>query len=276
MLFATTWMNPEGTMPSEIHQTEKDKYLTISPIVQNLKQNWTHRYREQIGGCQRRGGRWWVKWVKVVKVIKKKKSWNSLWKVRTQMARWLVLGPVLPTPPGCVSRPTAALTCDPWAFHSCNPNCLMLTSDIMLLLSCYVASDSLWPHELQPVRIPCPPFSPGVCSDSCPLHRWCQPTTWFSATPFSSCPHYFPASESFQMRWLFTSGGQSVGVSASASGVSLNIQGWFPLGWTGWISLQSKGLSRVFSNTTVQKHQFLSTQLSLQSNSHIHTWLLKK
>ena len=110
----------------------------------------------------------------------------------------------------------------------------------------------------------------------CPLSRWCHPTISSSVTPFSSCPQPFPASGSFQMSQLFASGGQSIGVSASTSVFPMNIQDWFPLGLTGWISLQSKGLSRVFSNTTVQKHQFFSAQLSLWSNSHIRTWPLEK
>ena len=135
---------------------------------------------------------------------------------------------------------------------------------------------SLWPHGLQHARPPCPSPTPGVYSNSCPLSGWCHPTISSSIIPFSSCPRSFPASGSFQMSQLFTSGGQSFGVSASASVLPMNIQDWFPFGWTGWISLQSKGLSRVFSNTTVQKHQLFSAQLSLQSNSHIHTWLLEK
>ena len=132
-----------------------------------------------------------------------------------------------------------------------------------MLFSHSVLSDSLWPHGLQHTRLPCPSLSPGACSNSCPLSWWCHPTISSSVVPFSSCLQYFPASGSFLMSWLFTLGGQSIGISASASVVPMNIQGWFPLEWTGWISLQSKGLSRVFSNTTVQKHQFFSTQLSL-------------
>ena len=118
--------------------------------------------------------------------------------------------------------------------------------------------------------------TPGVYPDSCPLSRWCHPTILSSVIPFSPCPQSFPASGSFPMSQFFSSGGQSIGVSASTSVLPMNIQDWFPIGLTGWISLQSKGLSRVFSNTTVQKHQFFSTQLSLWSNSHIHTWLLEK
>ena len=113
-------------------------------------------------------------------------------------------------------------------------------------------------------------------SNSCPLSRWCHPTISSSVVPFSSCPQSFPASGSFPMSQLFPWGGQSIGVSASALVLPMNIQDWSPLGWTGWVSLQSKGLSRVFSNTTVQMHQFFGAQLSSQSNSHIHTWLLEK
>ena len=139
-----------------------------------------------------------------------------------------------------------------------------------------VVSDSLQPHELQHTRPPCPSPSRRVYPNSCPFSRWCHPTTSSSDIPFSSCRQSFPGSGSFQMSLLFASGGQSIGVSASASVLPVNTQDWFPLGWTGWISLQSKGLSRVFSNATVQKHQFFSTQLSLYSNSNIHTWILEK
>ena len=135
---------------------------------------------------------------------------------------------------------------------------------------------SLWPHKPQHARPPCPSPTPGVHPNPCPLSRWCHPTISSSVIPFSSCPQSFPASGSFQMSQLFSSGGQSIGVSASTSVLPMNTQDWSPLGWTGWISLQSKGLSRVFSNTTVQKHQFFGTQLSSQSNSHIHTWPLEK
>ena len=137
-----------------------------------------------------------------------------------------------------------------------------------------VVSDSLRHHESQHARPPCPSPTPGVDSNSCPLSRWCLPAISSSVVPFSSCPQSLPAS-SFQMSQLFTSGGQSIGASASISVLPMNTQDWCPLGWTGWISLQSKGLSRVFSNTTVQKHQFFSVQLSSQSNSHIHTWPLE-
>ena len=126
-----------------------------------------------------------------------------------------------------------------------------------------VVSNSLWPHGLQYVRPSCPSATPGVYSNSCPSSWWCHPAISSSVVPFSSRLQPFPASGSFQMSQLFISGGWSIGVSASASVLPMNIQDWFPLGWTGWISLQSKGLLRVFSNTTVQKHQFFSTQLSL-------------
>ena len=126
-----------------------------------------------------------------------------------------------------------------------------------------VMSGSLWPHELQHTRPPCPSPTPGVYSNSCPLSQWCHPTISTSDVPFSAHLQSFPESGSFQMSQLFTSGGQSIGVSASTSVLPMNIQDWFPLGLTAWISLQSKGLSRVFSNTTVQKHWFFSTQLSL-------------
>ena len=139
--------------------------------------------------------------------------------------------------------------------------------------SCHsVVSDSLRPHKSQHVRPPCPSPTPRVHSNSCPSSWWCHPAISSSVVPFSSCPQPLSASESFPMNQLFAWGGQSIGVSASASVLSMNTQDWSPLRWTGWISLQSKGLSRVFSNTTVQKHQFFGAQLSSQSNSHIHTW----
>ena len=139
-----------------------------------------------------------------------------------------------------------------------------------------VMSDSLRPHELQHARPPCPSPTPGVHSNSCPSSRWCHQAISSSVVPFSSCLQSLPASESFSMSQLFASGGQIIGVSASASVLPMNTQDWFPLEWTGWISLQSKGLSRVFSNTTLQKHQFFGAQLSSQSNSPIHTWPLEK
>ena len=139
-----------------------------------------------------------------------------------------------------------------------------------------VMSDSLRPHESQHARPPCPSPSPGVHSDSRPSSWWCHPAISSSVIPFSSCPQSLPASGFFPMSQLFAWGGQSIGVSALVSVLPKNTQDWSPLEWTGWISLQSKGLSRVFSNTTVQKHQFFGTQLSSQSNSHIHTWQLEK
>ena len=135
-----------------------------------------------------------------------------------------------------------------------------------------VVSDSLRPHESQHARPPCPSPSPGVHSNSHPSNQWCHPAISSSVVSFSSCPQSLPASESFPMSQLFTWGGQS----ALASFLPKNTQDWSPIEWTGWISLQSKGLSRVFSNTTVQKHQFFGAQLSSESNSHIHTWPLEK
>ena len=139
-----------------------------------------------------------------------------------------------------------------------------------------VMSYSLRPHEPQHTRPPCPSPTPGVHPNSCPLSWWCHPTISSSVIPFSSCPQFLPASVSFQISQLFASGGQSTGVSASTLALPMNTQDWPPLGWTGWISLQSKGLSRVFSNTTVQMHQFFGAQPFSQSNSHSHTWLLGK
>ena len=130
-------------------------------------------------------------------------------------------------------------------------------------LSCSVVSDSLQPHRLQYARLPCPSPTPRVYSNLCPLIQWCHPTSSSSVIPFSSCLQFFPASGSFPVSQFFASGGQSIGASASASVLPIDIQDWCPLGWTGLISLQSKGLSRVFFNTTVQKHRFFSAQLSL-------------
>ena len=139
-----------------------------------------------------------------------------------------------------------------------------------------VMSDSLRPHESQHARPPCPLPTPRVHPDSRPSSRWCHPAISSSVVPFSSCCQSQPASESFPMSQLFAWGGQSTGVSALASFLPKRFRGWSPSEWISWISLQSKGLSRVFSNTTVQKHQFFSAQLSSQSNSHIHTWPLEK
>ena len=142
--------------------------------------------------------------------------------------------------------------------------------------SCLVMSDSLCLHGLQHARLPCLSPSPEACSNSWQLSRWSHPTISSSVISFSSCLQYFPASGSFLMSHLLASGGQNIRASAAASVLPMNIQDWFPLGLTGLISLQSKALSRVFSTTTVRKHQFFSAQLSLWSKSHIHTWLLEK
>ena len=139
-----------------------------------------------------------------------------------------------------------------------------------------VMPNCLWPHEPQHARPPCPSPTPRGYPNSSPSSQWCHPTISSSVVPFSSCPQSLPASGSFPMSQLFASGSQSIGVSGSASVPPMNTQDWSPLEWAGWISLQSKGLSRVFSNTTVQKHQFFGAQLSSQSNSHIHTWPQEK
>ena len=136
-----------------------------------------------------------------------------------------------------------------------------------------VMSNSWRPHGLQHARLPCPSPTTGACSNSCPLSQWHHPTISSSVIPFFSWPQSFPELGSFPMSQPFASGGQSIGASTSA--LPMNIQDWFPVGLTGWISLQSKGLSRVFSNTAVQKYQFFHAQPSLWSNSHIHTWLLE-
>ena len=156
------------------------------------------------------------------------------------------------------------------------PYACMLSHFSSVQFSHSVVSDCLWTHKSQHARSPCPSPNPGVHSNSCPSSWWCHPAIPSSFVPFSSCPQSLPASESFPMSQLFTWGGQSTGVSGLASVLPMNTQDWSPLGWTHWTSLQSKGLSRVFSNTTVQKHQFFGAQLPLQSNSHIHTWLLEK
>ena len=150
---------------------------------------------------------------------------------------------------------------------------LMIFTVISVQFSCLVMSDSLKPHEPQHSRPPSPSPTPRVYPNSCPSSRWCHPTISSSVIPFSSCLQSCPASGSLPTSRFFTSGGQNIGASASASVLPMNIQDWFPLGCTGLISLQSKRLSRVFSNITVQKPQFFGSQLSLYSNSHIHTWL---
>ena len=175
----------------------------------------------------------------------------------------------------------------PWVYTAGDSLCFLDVVDCFLshigeVFSCSVqfshsdVSNSLWLHGLQHARLPCPSPTPGACSNSCLSSWWCHPTMSSSATSFSSCPQSFTASESFPMSQLFAWGGQSTGVSALASFLPKKSQEWSPSEWTGWISFQSKGLSRVFSNSTVQKHQFFGIQLSLCSNSHIHTWLLEK
>ena len=166
-----------------------------------------------------------------------KSSWGSR---ESNMTKWLTL----------------YVMCSIYLYLCTNKNV------ISVQFSHSVMSDSLWPHGLQHTRLPCPSPTPGAYSDSWPLSWWWHPTISSSVAPFSSCLQSFPASGSFQMSQFFTSGGQSIGASASASILPMNIQDWFPLGWTGWISLQSKGPSRVFSNNTVQKHQFFGAQLS--------------
>ena len=151
-----------------------------------------------------------------------------------------------------------------------------MTTFSSVQFSCSVVSDSLRPHESQHARPPCPSPTSRVHSDSRPSSQWCHSAISSSVIPFSSCPQSLPASESFPMSQLFAWSGQGTRVSALASFLPKKSQGRSPSEWTGWISLQSKGLSRVFSNTTVQKHQFFSAQLSSQSNSHIHTWPLEK
>ena len=146
---------------------------------------------------------------------------------------------------------------------------------MLLVVQSFHHIQPLWPHGLQQARLPCLSLSPRVFSNSYPLSWWCHPTISSSATHFS-CLQSSPASGSFHMSQFFASGDQRFGVSASASVLPVNIQDWFPIGLTGWISLQSKGLSRVFSNTTVEKHQFFNAQPSLWPSSHSHTWLLGK
>ena len=150
--------------------------------------------------------------------------------------------------------------------------CCHYSNKSFLLFSCSVMTDSLQPHELQHTRLPCPSLSSWVWSNSSSLSRWCYLTISSSVAPFSFCPQSSSALGSVPVSQLFASGGQSIGVSTSSPVLPMNIQGWSPLGLTGWISLQSKGLSRVFSSTTVQKHQFFGAQPSVWSSSHIHTW----
>ena len=167
-------------------------------------------------------------------------------------------------PKSVLCEPSARLSSDVLQI----PHFLLLFSQFSSVAQ---SCPTLWRHGLQHARLLCPSPIPRACSNSCTWSGWCHPTT-----SSSSCLQSFPASGSFPISQLFTLGGQSIGASASASVLSVNIQDWSPLGWTGLISLQSKELARVFSNTTVQKHQLLGTQTSLWSNSHVHTWLLEK
>ena len=160
----------------------------------------------------------------------------------------------------CVEPPLlwspSILPSSAYGFNSVLFYCLLFSSSCAVQFSCSVVSVSWWPHVLQHARLPCSSPTPGACSNSCPSSRWCHPTISCSIILFSSCLQFFPASGSFPMSQYFPSGGQTVGASVSVSVLPVNIQEWFPLGWTGLISLQSKGLSRFFSNATVQKHQF--------------------
>ena len=173
-----------------------------------------------------------------------------------------------------MSVPQRGIESGPQAAKAPSPN-HWTTKCSSVQFSSSVVSKSLRPHESQHARSPCPSPTPRVYSNSCPLSRWCHPAISSSVAPFS-CPQSLPALGSFPMSQLFAWGGQSIGVSALASLLLMNTQDWAPLRCTGWTSLQSKGLSRVFSNTTVQKHQFFGAQLSSQSNSHIHTWPQEK
>ena len=159
----------------------------------------------------------------------------------------------------------------PWKQHS-QSIFLRPQFNLVQLLSHVWLFATPWTAHTRP---PCPSPTPRAHPNSCPLSQWCHPTISSAVIPFSTCPQSFPASGAFQMSQLFASGGQSIGVLASTSVLPMNTQDWSPLEWTGCISLQFKGLSRVFSNTTVQKHQFFGAQLSLKSNSHIHTLLLE-
>ena len=163
-----------------------------------------------------------------------------------------------------------------WVSHIVGRDITITVQFSSVQFSRSVVSDSLRPHESQHARPPCPSPTPGVHSNSRLSSRWFHPAISSTVVPFSSCPQSLPASESFPMSQLFAWGGESLGVSALATFLPKKSQGWSSSEWTGWISLQSKGLPRVFSNTTVQKHQFFGTQPSSQSNSHIHTWLLEK
>ena len=187
----------------------------------------------------------------------------SLW-----MRRWIKSGIFLHWISFSIKRERHSDTyydmCETWGYYT-----------NLIQFSCAVMSNSLQHHEPQHARPPCPSPTPGVYSNSCPSSQWCHPTLSSSVLPFCSCLQSLPASGSFPMSQLFASGGQSIGASASESVIPMNNQDWSPLGWTGWISLQSKGLSRVFSNTTVQKHQFLANLIrQSQKDKHISTHIL--
>ena len=162
-----------------------------------------------------------------------------------------------------VCRPGSRWNPNTYIFYKMRITMCLISYSSIFQISCSVVSDSSRPHEPKHARPPCPSPTPGIYPNSCPLSRWCHLTISSSVIPFSSCLQSFPTSASFQMSQLFTSGGQNIGVSASTSFLPMNTEDQYPLGWTGWIFLQSKGLSRVFSNTTVQKHQFFCAQFSL-------------
>ena len=191
--------------------------------------------------------------------------WNSL--AFSMIHRLLGIWSLVPLPflnPAWTSRSLRFTCCWSLAWRI-----LSITLLACVQFSHSVVSDSLGPHEPQHAKLPCPSPTPGVHANPCPLSHWCHPIISSSVVPYSSCPQSFPASGSFPMSQLFARGSQSIGVLASISVLPMNTQDWSPLGWTSWISLQSKGLSRVFSNTTVQKHQVFGAQLSLQSNSQL-------
>ena len=209
-------------------------------------------------------------WMHLIISIDARLRWILLFLFITLPVSWLIVG----TP---LINVLQSNTFKPWLWHQLydhNFNIRFHFSSVQFSRS--VMSDSLRPHESQHARPPCPSPTPRVHSNSRPSCRWCHPAISSSVDPFSSWPHSLPESESFPMSQLFAWGGQSTGVSALASFLPKKSHGSSPSEWTGWISLQSKGLSRVFSNTTVQKHQFFGAQLTSQSNSHIHTWPQEK
>ena len=210
--------------------------------------------------------KWFIMW-EILNILQQKFTITSIDSEAQTLNSYFIGGPVIKNPPANAGDMGSI----PGQVTKIQHVSVQFSS--VQLLSCVWL---LWPHKSQHARPPCPTPTPGIYSNSCPSSQWCHPAISCSVDPFSSCSQSLPASGSFPMSQLFAWGGQSIGVSASASVLPMNIQDWSPLEWTGWISLQSKGLSRVFSNTTVQKHQFFSVQLSSQSNSHIHTWPLEK